>query len=63
MRRALIAGTAADWIKALGAVDRSSRRLPRREMNRLLDEIAISQDAEREARAAAIERLRRRPKP
>jgi hypothetical protein len=61
--RSLIAGGSADWAWALGVVDRSKRRLPRREMNNLLDTLALSIDAEREARAAAIERLRKPTKP
>jgi hypothetical protein len=62
IRRSLIAGGVADWARALHVVDRA-RRLPLREMNFLLDQIIVSQDAEREARAAAIERLRKPTKP
>jgi hypothetical protein len=65
MRRGLIAGGSRDWIAALHAIDRcrGKRRLARREMNFLLDQIALAQDAEREARATAVERLRKPTKP
>jgi hypothetical protein len=63
IRRSLVAGSARDWAWALGVLDRGKRRLPVRELNFLLDEIVLQQDAEVEARA--IERLprSRRPKP
>jgi hypothetical protein len=60
IRRGLIAGGSADWAWALHVIDRGKRRLPQRDLNFLLDQIIVSQDAEREARAAAIVRLTRR---
>ena len=64
IRRSLIAGTPADWARTLHVIDRGRRPLPRRELNFLLDQIIVAQDAEREARAASIERLTgyRKPK-
>jgi hypothetical protein len=63
IRRGLIAGSAADWIKALSAIDRGPRRLPLPLQNSLLDQIALSIDAEAEAREAVRERLPRRQLP
>lgn len=61
IHRSLIAGSLADWTKALRTIDSGPRRLPQREMNWLLDQIAIAQDAERDARALLLERLTRSP--
>jgi hypothetical protein len=60
-KRSLIAGDAASWVRALRVLDRGGK-LPRRELNFLLDEIVLQQDAEVEAKAATRERLRK-PKP
>jgi hypothetical protein len=54
IRRGLIAGGPQDWAWALAVIDRGKRRLPRREMNFLLDQIVIAQDSEREARAVRL---------
>jgi hypothetical protein len=53
--RGLIAGGAKDWAAALALADnaRGKRRLPLREQNFILDNLAAAQDAEAEARAAA----------
>jgi hypothetical protein len=61
IRRGLIAGNPRDWASALNVVDRGKRKLPRREMNNLLDTLALSIDAEREAKAAAERLPTRRP--
>ena len=58
-RSSLITGSPADWARALHVIDRGRRRLPRREMNWLLDQIIVVQDAEREARDAGPRPLRR----
>jgi hypothetical protein len=63
MRRSLVSGDARAWAWALDLADRGKRKLPLREQNFLLDAIATAQDAEREARAAARERLRTPTKP
>jgi hypothetical protein len=67
-RFSMIAGGSRDWIAALSAIDSGKRPLPQRELNNLLDTVALAIDAEREARALAIDRLTgrsslRRPKP
>ena len=54
IRRGLIAGGPRDWAWALHVIDLGRRRLPRRELNFLLDQVIVAQDAEREARAVAI---------
>jgi hypothetical protein len=55
MRRSLISGDARAWAWALSVADnaRGKRRLPLREQNFILDNLAAAQDAEAEARAAA----------
>lgn len=64
-RRFLIAGSPADWAKALRVID-SGKRVPTLvELNNVLDALAVVIDAEREARALALEhftRSTRRPK-
>jgi hypothetical protein len=47
----------------MALADKNKRKLPLREMNNLLDTLAISLDAEAEAREAARERLTRRSLP
>jgi hypothetical protein len=63
MRRSLVFGTARDWAWALHLADTGKRRLPLREQNFILDAIVTAQDSEAEARAATLERLRRRRLP
>jgi hypothetical protein len=60
IRRSLVSGDARAWAWALHMADTGKRRLPLREQNFILDAIATAQDAEREARASAIDRLTRR---
>jgi hypothetical protein len=63
LKRSLIAGGVGDWAKALHILDNGKRRVSTRQLNLVLDEIILQQDAEVEAKAAA-ERLRsRRQKP
>jgi hypothetical protein len=62
-KRSLVAGGARDWAWALQILDNGKRRVPLRQQNLVLDEIILAQDAERVARAAAIERLPRRQLP
>jgi hypothetical protein len=49
-----VAANSREWAAALARMD-ASRRLPLREQNRLLDQIAITQDAERAAALAALQ--------
>ena len=53
IRRSLIAGSPADWANALRVIDSGKRPLAQRELNLLLDDIIVAQDAEREALALA----------
>jgi len=57
-RPSAVAGGAADWIAALHIVEAGRRKASRTNLNRILDNIIIAQDAEREARAATLRRLK-----
>ncbi len=68
IRASLVAGSAAQWAAVLRQIDRDGVALSRRELNQLLDTVALTIDAEREARALARARhcpppLRKGPKP
>jgi hypothetical protein len=54
-----VAASSQQWAEALSVIDRGRRRLPRREMNWILDDVAIAIDAENEARATSVDRLTR----
>ncbi len=56
-RFSAVAGSARQWAAVLNTIDRGKEKLPRREMNWLLDDVIIAQDAEREARALRLDRL------
>lgn len=62
-RRSLIAGSPADWAKALRVIDSGKRVLTPVETNNLLDTLALVIDAEREARGLRLDRLARPPRP
>lgn len=63
MRRSLIAGSAADWIKAVHELENGKRPISLAELNLALDGVVVAQDAEREAREAVRERFPRRQLP
>jgi hypothetical protein len=49
-----VAANSRQWTEALARMD-ASRRLTPREQNKLLDQIAVSKDAERAAALAALQ--------